>query len=324
VARGVGHYTAQLLPWTGTASGEATLAIGIIAAFTALNYVGIRPAAWVLDAFTVGKLLPLALLAMMGLASTDWDQLTWKTASTEEWGRAWFLCMFAMSGYENVGLPAGETTDARRAVPIGILGAVGSAALIYITVQIAVVGVLPDLADSKAPLAEAAAALFGPAGAVLLSVGAVVSMVGFTCGSALLTPRALVALAEHRDLPVGLAASHPRYGSPHRAILLSGGIAITLAAVLGFGALADFGLVATFMSYALSCAGLLRLRRRPDLPPPRFRIPAAPVMVTVAVGISLVLATQAGWTDVAWAVGLLAAGFGLRYRIRAAQRPSND
>ncbi len=316
VARGVGGYLARYWSALGTESGEAAVAVAIVAAFTAVNYVGIKPAAWITDAFTVGKLLPLLLLAAVGLYVADFSEVRFEAAPMHSWARAWFLCMFAMGGYEQVGVPAGETKNPMRSVPIGILGSVAGASLLYLAVQGAAVALVPDLAHSRAPLADAAQVAVGSAGAALLTVGAAVSMTGYTSGAAILTPRSLLALAEVGDLPRWLAAPHPRFGTPYRTILATGAIAIVLAASAGFAALADFGMVATLLCYSGSAASLLVLRKRTDLPPPRFRLPFAWFVCPLAVVIGLALATTAGRKDFLAAIALLAAGLALRFVFR--------
>ena len=327
VARGVGGYLGRFAPFTATPLGEALLAISIVVAFVVVNYRGIRLAAWVSDGFTAGKLFPLLLFAFVGLAFLHPARFHASAGgphpAARDWGWAWFACMFAIGGYENVAITAGETRDARRVVPIAILGSLGGAALLYVAVQTVAWSVYPGLAASKAPIADAAAVILGPIGGALLAAGAAVSMTGFTSVTSIFTPRALVALAESGDFPPWLAELHPRFRSPWRAILVAGSIAVALAAVLGFAKLAEFDLIATLLAYALACAALPVLRRRTDLPSGRFRVPAPFLFAGVAVTISVVLLfAGATWSALGLTAVLFAIGAALRFWVRRRLAPA--
>ena len=77
---------------------------------------------------------------------------------------------------------------------------------------------LPNFTD--APLAEVGKAMIGPLGATLVVVGACFSMFGNLSGFALNMPRIIFAAARDEViLPKSLANIHPRYSTPHVAII---------------------------------------------------------------------------------------------------------
>src|SRR4051794_3399380 len=55
--------------WPVVTTGAARTAVmtGIIAALAAINVLGIRQSAWVVNALTIGKLVPLALFIVVGI-----------------------------------------------------------------------------------------------------------------------------------------------------------------------------------------------------------------------------------------------------------------
>src|SRR6185436_18281265 len=60
-------YLGALVPSTATGVGRASAMTLVVALVTAVNVRGIRLAAWTVDAFTLAKLVPLALLIVLGL-----------------------------------------------------------------------------------------------------------------------------------------------------------------------------------------------------------------------------------------------------------------
>ena len=118
-----------------------------------------RLGAWTTDFFTVAKLIPIALIALAGLHALP----AWRPeAPPEGWrplGAACFLAYFAYQGFETVPVPAGEARDPKRDVPFAVLAALGGSAVLYILVQVAALSLVPGLAVSERPLADAAAAL---------------------------------------------------------------------------------------------------------------------------------------------------------------------
>jgi amino acid transporter len=102
----------------------------------------------------------------------------------------------------------------------------------------------------------------------------------------LAAPRVFFAMAEDRLFFRPLARVHPRYGTPHVAILLSAVLGMALVMSRSFESLANTFVIAAWPFYALSVAALFRLRRtRPDLPRP-YRTagyPFVPAIFVIAV-----------------------------------------
>lgn len=316
VANGIAAY----LPWaTGRPEVGKTIACLAIGGFGALNWRGVRLGAWTTDFFTVAKLIPIGLIALAGLHALP----AWRPeAPPEGWrplGAACFLAYFAFQGFETVPVPAGEAKDPKRDVPFAVLAALIGSAVLYILVQIAALSLVPALAASERPLADAAAALMGPWGGTFVMAGAVISMTGFVAGSALGGPRYLVALAEEGHLPKRLAAPHPRFGTPSASIIWSTGVAMAAALVLDFDGLVDFSNVVIGAQFLSTCAVVLsrRGRRAKD----RLGALKGALMPAAGLAATLWLGAQGGWMQVAASALVLAAGFVLRAGARAVSHP---
>jgi len=78
-----------------------------------------------------------------------------------------------------------------------------------------------------------------------------------------------------------IARVHPRYKTPHVAILLTTLLGMVLVASRSFEALTLLFVVATWPFYALSVGAVYRLRRlRPDLPRP-YKVIGYPVVPAI-------------------------------------------
>ncbi|MCB9557707.1 MAG: amino acid permease [Deltaproteobacteria bacterium] len=300
--------TRALLPYLGQLIGNSLdasaiwIALGTTAALGLLNVFGIKPGAYLTDLLTVAKLAPLLLLGAVGLPALRRRRLV--PLAPHGWHglpNATFLAFFAFQGFEVVGVPASESRNPKRAVPIATIGAVSFATLLYVVVQLVAVGTQDQLAGSKDPLALVAKTLLGDFGSRLVAFAALVSMVGFCSGVALASPRYLEPLAADGLLPSWLAARHRRLATPHRAIIITTGCAALLVLALDFRALVDLSVTTVALQYLATCAAVLRFRgRRSSAPAASYRLPAGPLipLLSLALVILMFLAqlTSAGRT----------------------------
>jgi amino acid transporter len=169
------------------------------------------------------------------------------------------LVFYAIVGFENAAVTAGETRDAERAVPLALLLTLGTIVILYALVQLAFLAAAPDVPDGeKAPLLALGSALLGPAGALLILLAAVTSLLGNLHGNLAATPRVTYALARRDELPALLGAVHPRFASPHGSILFMALFAGLLALSGGFVWLAVVSVLARLVVYAVTIAAWLK------------------------------------------------------------------
>lgn len=295
-------------PWAGRVAAASLLAL-----FGAVNYRGIRPGAWTVDALTVAKLVPLALFVVLCLPKADPANFTPFFSGSGRWGYAVFLALWALQGFEVAPVPAGEAGNAQRDVPRAVLGSLAVAAVLYALVQAAAVGVHSGLAaSSERPLADAARAALGPWGERLLAAGGIVSMMGFMAGAALGGPRYLSALGERHLGAWRLGEADPDTGVPRRAVFATTAFGAALVLFLPSMSLVDMANFSVVTQYLASAVAVPVLRRkRPALARP-YRLPAADATAAVAVLVCLWLMTQVTRTEVFSAAAVLAAAYLLR------------
>jgi len=246
---------------TGSIAGRALFLLTLFTVLGAVNVCGVRQGTWLNIAATAAKLVPLAALVAGGIFAIEPAHLVPAAApSAASLARATMLLMFAFFGLESALIPSGEIVDVRRTVPRAILVAMIAVTLLYVAVQVVAQGVLGDaLATESAPLAAAAAKVFGPGGATFLYAGTFVSMLGSVAGMTLAAPRGLYAFAERGLLPGVLKRVDPRFHTPSVAIAVQCALVCLLAITSGFERLAVIANLAALLLYALCCLAAWRL-----------------------------------------------------------------
>lgn len=265
-------YLGVLAPAVRAGWGRAVTMVLLFGLVTALNVLGVRQATWAIDLFTLAKLLPLAALVALGLFRVRGDVLATQAVDSPDWTEAVLLLIFAYGGFEAALIPASEARDPRRDTGFALLAGLGLIATLYALVQLVVVGVVPQAATAKAPIADVFVALVGPAGATLATLGAMVSIYGWATGTTLQSPRLLFAMAERRELPEALARVHPRFRTPALSIVVFA--LLTLAAALWgtFAWNATLAAIVRLTYYGLTAVALPVFRRRGG-EAPGFRVP---------------------------------------------------
>lgn len=253
-----------LVPGLESRFAGAAIVLSVFAFGCAINIRGVRQGTRLNVVATVAKLLPLLLLAVVGVFAARAANLTLDAPPrVGELTRGAMVLVFAFAGIESALTPSGEVRDPARTVPAAVFLAMLLVAVLYVTLQTVAQGILGDeLARSATPLADAAGVALGPWGRRLLLAGAAVSMFGYVSGMTLAIPRALFALARDGVLPGALAAVHSVYRTPYVAILVQGAVSALLALTNGFETLAVLSNVAVLLLYgACACAAWV-LRRR--------------------------------------------------------------
>ena len=177
---------------------------------TWINVRGIKQSSWVVNALTIGKLLPLAIVIIVGhLVRRSGDFVDMPRCQQAAAVDGAILLIFAYGGYEVTGVLAGEAANPRRDVPFAFVATLIIVSIVMSLTSLVVTGVLPDLGASRTPLADAAAIFLGASGAVMIAIGSVISMTGNNMGQLLNGSRTIFALAENGDLPRWFGRVHP-------------------------------------------------------------------------------------------------------------------
>lgn len=282
------------IPALGGGAGRTIALVAILAALGGLNVLGVRGASRFNSVMTIAKLLPLALLIVVGFTAVRPANLAWHGApAVGDVARASIVLIFAFLGVETALAPSGEVRDTARTVPRAIFIAMVIVTVVYLAIQVVAQGLLGSaLAGQKTPLAEAAGVALGPAGRMVILIGTIVSMFGYVSGMTLAGPRMLYALGRDGFLPSMIASIHRRFKTPYVAIVIQTVLVIALAASGSFEKLVLIANGAVLIVYAGCCAAVLELRRRgirQDAAP--FRVPFAAAVPVLAIALIVWLLT---------------------------------
>lgn len=296
IALACGQYTLRMLgidPVAHAITAELVSAGAILIAAGA-NIVGARIGAAIVNASSSAKfvaLLGLAALALLLGASHGGTTANFATSAPVtlgSFGLALVSVLWAYDGWGDVSFAGGEIKDPQRTLPRAIIGGTIAVIVAYVTVNAGYVYVLslPKVAGSPLVAAETMTTVIGAAGASLVSMLVALSTFGALNADFLGSPRVFFAMAEDGLLFRRIASVHPRFKTPHVAILLTAAMSIVLVFSRSFEALTETFVIAIWPFYGLCVAGVLRLRAtRPEMPRPYrvFGYPIVPIVFLVAV-----------------------------------------
>lgn len=265
---------------------RAAFIILLLAFLAGVNVRGVQAGVRLYVFNTLVKLVPLLLLLIVGLFHIDLGNLSipeWPSAAS--FGAGTVLLFYAFNGAESALSASGEIKDPARTVPRGLLLGLCGVLLLYAGLQTVSQGVLgPELANNTGtPLVAVATEVFGDWGGKMLIAAAVVSIYSTVSGDLLGGPRIIFAASQDRNLPAILGKVHPRYRTPHVAIIF---YATVIAAFALSGTFRYLAVVATgslLLVDFVVCLAVLQLRRLHGMPGPgEFRLPFGPVIPLLA------------------------------------------
>ena len=289
-------YLAWFFPQVEHPLWRAAILIIVIGGLTLANVRGVKQGMFAVLLLTVLKLLPIALLLLVGLSALS--PAIWQSATPPplaSFGESLLVLFYAFVGFESGAVNAGEGKSPQRDIPRALVRTVLLTAVLYFWVQWLAVSVLPALASSTQPLADVAHVLLGSWGAGLIAFTAIVSIFGNLSSVMIAAPRMSYALARDRGLPSAFARIHPRFATPANSIWLVGGLSLALALSNSFIYLAVMSTLVRLVGYALCAASVPVLeRRRGPLPWSAWLSPF------LALLLCFVLMSFASWQ--AWAM----------------------
>jgi len=253
---------------------RASIIVFVVAVLTIINLLGIRQAAIVSNAFTIGKLVPIILFIAAGLFFLNPQAYELgPSPTTAAFSQSVLLLVYAFTGFEMASIPAGEVKNPRKSLPRALLITILVVAVLYILIQLVSVGTLPGLAQSQRPLADAGSRFLGTAGGAIISAGAIISITGNLNIILLSGSRLPFAMAEQKQLPAFIGSIHTKFFTPYVAILITAGLMLFLTLQSSCLAALTISTIARLITYGATCIALPVFRARSETPAPQFRLP---------------------------------------------------
>lgn len=262
--------------------GFNLVAVSALAVIAGVLVFGVSKSAWVNAMLVAIKIAVLASFVAIGAGAVDahhWSPFVPDNEGGFTYGwqgvlRASSILFFAYLGFETVSTAAGETKDPQRAMPIGILGALGASTAIYIIVAAVLTGIVPfrELGVPD-PIAIAVDRIGHPGFAVLIKVGALTGLASVLLVNGYGHSRICYAMAQDGLLPGVFARLNPGFRTPWIGCILVCAVSALLAALLPLSILGDFVSIGTALAFIIVALSLMWLRTtRPDMERP-FRVP---------------------------------------------------
>jgi basic amino acid/polyamine antiporter, APA family len=312
-------------------SARQGVAIALILAMTAMHAFDTVLGGRVQTAFTIGKVLLIAVLIFAGLLVGDgsWSHFASRegglaNVATNSFAISLMYVTFAYSGWNAAAYIAGEIREPQRTLPRALLLGTGLVMALYVLLNVVFLYAVPPQVlageGGGGPVVEvghhAAIALFGASAGSLLSSLIALALVSSVSAMVMAGPRVYSAMAADHALP-GILAKKSRRGVPIVAVIAQG-----LAAVgfVIFGKRIDWLIkyigfsLALFTTLAVGSLFIFRLRdaRRGEAAPAgAYRVwgyPATPILYMV---LSLWVAyaqARASWKQSAVVLATLIVG----------------
>jgi amino acid transporter len=243
----------------------------VVLLITTVNFIGVRETTVMTNIFTVGKILPLLLFAVVGMFFIQPANFNFSTAPDyTNFSKAVLVLIYAYVGFEAAVIPAGETKDPQKSVPFALFIALIFSAILFLLIQIVAIGTLPGLADSKTPLADAANGFMGNFGAAFIAIGALISILGNLNGGFLATSRIPFAMAEQREILPIMGATHERFKTPYISIIFTSLVILIFTIQSSFLSALTIATITRLLVYATTCGALPVFRYRQDAPKAQF------------------------------------------------------
>jgi APA family basic amino acid/polyamine antiporter len=312
VSLGFAHYFVALFPQVPVKIIGSALCL----AFIIVNYIGVKESVLVNNLLVTTKVLILLFFIGFGLGFFQPGNFA-LFASEGSMGilSGAALIFFAYTGFARVTLMAEEIKDPERTIPRSIYLALGISAAVCLLVSIVAVGLAgtATLAHSGSPLADAIAVTGSPVAVLLISAGAMVATASVLLTTIMGISRIVFSMARSQDLPMMFGAIHPRFSTPHSAIVITG--AAMIAALL----LADLELVVAVSTFAMLVFYLIANLAAVRLPAEHRRYSKAiPIVGAVSCIGLIVFLIPASW--IIGCIGLLIGG--AWYWIRKKKNPA--
>jgi APA family basic amino acid/polyamine antiporter len=313
----VGYLTPFVPRFASHPPSAAIAAVTAIWIIVLVNVVGVRTAGRVQVWTTVLKLLPLAVIGVLGLIHFEPSHFLIEQPGLRAMGSSVpavaTLTLWAFLGLESATVPAGSIRDPGRTIPRATMAGTVLAAVIYILSTVGVMSLIPpaQLGRSEAPFADAAGLLGGPWAAAAVAAGAAVSCFGALNGWTLVAGQLPLAVARDGLFPSLFARTSAR-GTPVAALVAAGLLTTALVCLNYTRGLVElftfFILLATLSTLVpyVFCSLAVFIRRDGPREAPLSR--AAALAASLAFLYSIWAMAGAGQETVYWGFLLLIAG----------------
>lgn len=194
------------------------------------------------------------------------------------------IVFLAYIGFDAVSTASEESIKPQRNIPIGIIGSLTIATILYMAVSAIMTGIVPyrelGVAD---PIAQVLNTLNMRWASAIISVGAIASITSVLLILVLSQPRILFSISRDGLLPPALARIHRKHRTPYLSTWLTGAIVAIAAAFTPLNVSSELCSMAALFAFIVVAISVIVFRYlKPDIKRP-FRVPFSPLIPALAI-----------------------------------------
>ncbi len=236
---------------------------------TVINVLGVKMGGIFSDLFTVLKLIGIFGIITAGFiwGSSTVTNFSFDTHSGITGGLAVAMVgvLWSYGGWQHATYTAGEAKDAKKDVPAAMIIAALTVTAIYVIINIAYMFLLPvnKIANSPSVAADAVKTVLGPVGGGIIALAIFISTFGTAGIYTLTAPRIYFAMAKDGIFFPQIAKIHPKYSTPHNAIIIQSAWAVILILFWGtFENLISYVVFTDWIFFGLTAASVFIFRKK--------------------------------------------------------------
>ncbi len=328
---GLGALEVRLVLMPGTFVAIATCALVVVLLYRRITAVGkLSELLWVGVALTVAWIIFAGLTHFSSTRAFDFPPGAFHPSNAffTGMGAAMLIATYDYWGYYNVCFLGAEVKDPGRTIPRALILSILAVGLIYVVMNIAVLGVLPwrELAGQSNQQNNYVMSVFmqriygswaGRAITGLIMWTAFASVFSLLLGYS----RVPYAAALDGNYFRAFARVHPRHRFPTVSLLALGGVAMLFCFLRLADVIAALVVIRILLQFIVQAVGLMVLRKRqPDLPRPfRMWLYPLPALLAIAGFIFILVARKNFLREIRYAVVILVLGLAI-YFVRSWRR----
>lgn len=273
----------------------------VIALVAILVSQGVKDAARIENILVTLKVMAILLFIVVGLTAIKHSNFVPFIPKYRETANGAFggwqgiyagvsMIFLSYIGFDSIAANSAEAINPGKTMPRGILGSLLIAVILFVSVSLVLIGVLPyqKYANSAEPVGLALRSIGHPIVASVVQIIAVFGMFTALIGMMMAGSRLIYSFGRDGMLPKFLGKlDHKK--RPNRALWTLTIITIIIGAFFPFSFLSQLISAGTLIAFMFVSVGIYALRPREgkDIPEPAFKMPLYPVMPALAFLASL-------------------------------------
>ncbi len=212
------------------------LSVGIIVVMNTVAYVGVEASSLMLMGFAAILIAAPIMVIIKGFPAISWENFSpFFTHPLYTVMVTGFFLAESYFGWESATYLAEETRNARKTIPKALVHATAIIAALGFALLLTMIGITgwQGISGKTSAFTDIAKSLFSSNMAQAAAIGAFLALIGSAASGVVALPRLVLALARDRLFPGQFNSTHPRFNTPHNAILFQT-VVLVMLLLLGF------------------------------------------------------------------------------------------